>query len=102
MSSGSRQRDRVERQRLARHVDVGRAQGVPLSADFVQDRLRFADQLPEGMTSSMHNDLERGNRLEVPWLSADVARRGEKLGVPTPYNTAVHDILALHAEGRRA
>jgi len=52
------------------------------------------------MTSSMHNDLERGNRLEVEWLSGDMSRRGEKLGVPTPFNTAVYDILAIHAQGR--
>ncbi len=81
-------------------VDVAIAQGVHLAPDFAADRLRFCDQLPESMTTSMHNDLERGNRLEVEWLSGDVSRRGEKLGVPTPFNTAVYDILAIHAQGR--
>jgi len=81
-------------------VDVGIAQGVRLSPDFAEDRLAFCDQLPEGMTSSMHHDLERGNRLEVQWLSGDVSRRGERLGVPTPINTAVYDMLAIHANGR--
>ncbi|HAL38135.1 MAG TPA: 2-dehydropantoate 2-reductase [Polaromonas sp.] len=81
-------------------VDVAIAQGVHLAPDFVDNRLRFCDQLPESMTSSMHNDLERGNRLEVEWLSGDVSRRGEKLGVRTAVNTAVYDILALHANGR--
>ena len=82
-------------------VDVGRAEGVALPADFAQDRLRFCDQLPEGMSASMRHDLERGNRLEVEWLSGDVSRRGDRLGVPTPFNTAVFDILALHADGSR-
>ena len=82
-------------------VDVGRAQGVALAPDFAQDRLRFCDQLPGEMTASMHRDLERGNRLEVEWLSGDVSRRGERLGVPTPLNTAVFDILALQADGSR-
>lgn len=81
-------------------VEVGLAEGVQLAPDFVENRLAFCDQLPEGMTSSMHHDLERGNRLEVQWLSGDVSRRGELLGVPTPFNTAVYDILALHADGR--
>ena len=81
-------------------VDVGRAEGVGLAADFAQDRLRFCDQLPESMTSSMHNDLERGSRLEVEWLSGDVSRRGERLGIATPVNTTVFDILAMHAGGR--
>ncbi|MCW5626303.1 MAG: 2-dehydropantoate 2-reductase [Burkholderiales bacterium] len=81
-------------------VDVGRAEGVGLAADFAQDRLRFCDQLPESMTSSMHNDLERGSRLEVEWLSGDVSRRGERMGIATPVNTTVFDILARHAGGR--
>ena len=81
-------------------VDVAIAQGVPIARDFVADRLRFCDQLPETMTSSMHNDLERGNRLEVEWLSGDVSHRAEMLGVATPFNTVVFDILAIHAQGR--
>nr|WP_315430572.1 2-dehydropantoate 2-reductase [uncultured Albidiferax sp.] len=91
---------RVLQQVMEEAVAVGRAQGVPLAADFAADRLRFCDQLPEGMTSSMAHDLERGNRLEVPWLSGDVVRRGAELGVPTPANAVLHGILAPHAEGR--
>jgi 2-dehydropantoate 2-reductase len=64
--------------------------------------MAFADQLPATMTSSMHNDLERGNRLEVAWLSGDVVARGARLGVATPCNRAIFDILSLHSEGRAA
>jgi 2-dehydropantoate 2-reductase len=53
------------------------------------------------MTSSMHHDLERGNRLEVPWLSGGVVSLGERVDVPTPLNRAIATILALHADGRR-
>jgi 2-dehydropantoate 2-reductase len=42
------------------------------------------------MTSSMHNDLERGNRLEVDWLSGAVVELGRAAGVPTPVNRAVN------------
>lgn len=80
-------------------VDVGRAEGVGLAADFAQDRLRFCDGLPADMTASMLRDLERGNQLEVEWLSGDVSARGRRLGIPTPYNTAVFDILAVHSKG---
>ena len=79
-------------------VAVGRALGVALPADFADNRLAFADTLPRDMTSSMHHDLERGNRLEVEWLSGGVVKLGEPKGVPTPANRAVWDILALHAE----
>jgi len=54
------------------------------------------------MTSSMHHDLERGNPLEVRWLSGGVVELGQQKGVPTPLNRAITDILALHAAGTRA
>jgi 2-dehydropantoate 2-reductase len=81
-------------------VQVARAEGVALPADYAHDRLAFCDQLPATMTSSMHNDLERGGRLEVPWLSGDVVARGARLGIPTPCNRAIFDILSVHADGR--
>jgi len=80
-------------------VAVGRAKGVALSPDFADQRLAFMDTLPPGMTSSMHNDLERGNRLEVAWLSGAVVRLGRAAGVPTPANRAVYAALKLHAGG---
>ena len=83
-------------------VAVGRAHGVALPEDFADNRLAFADTLPYDMTSSMHHDLERGNRLEVDWLSGGVVELGREAGVPTPMNRAVCDILALHALGKDA
>jgi 2-dehydropantoate 2-reductase len=82
-------------------VAVGRALGVDLPADFADQRLAFADTLPADMTSSMHHDLERGNRLEVKWLSGGVVDLGRQAGVATPANRAVCDILALYAEGTK-
>lgn len=81
-------------------VAVGRAHGVALPADFADNRMAFGDTLPADMTSSMHHDLEKGNRLEVEWLSGGVVKLGAEKGIPTPCNRAVCDILALHAGGR--
>jgi 2-dehydropantoate 2-reductase len=83
-------------------VAVGRAQGVALPEDFAEQRFAFVDSLPADMTASMHHDLQRGQRLEVKWLSGGVAEMGAALGVPTPANRAVYDILVLHADGRRS
>jgi 2-dehydropantoate 2-reductase len=80
-------------------VAVGRAKGVDLPADFAEDRLAFCDTIPATMTSSMHHDLNRGNRLELPWLSGGVAGFGHELGIPTPKNDAIVDILELYAPG---
>ena len=82
-------------------VDVGRAHGVDLPADYVRTALERADTVSPQMTSSMHHDLQRGNRLEVRWLSGGVVELGRAKGVPTPLNRAIADILALHAEGAR-
>jgi 2-dehydropantoate 2-reductase len=81
-------------------VAVGRAHRVDLPEDYAEQRLDFADSVPPEMSSSMHHDLERGNRLEVAWLSGGVVELGQAVGVPTPANRAVWDILALHADGK--
>jgi 2-dehydropantoate 2-reductase len=83
-------------------VQVARAEGVDLPADYAAQRLAFADGLPATMSASMHHDLQRGSRLELPWLSGDVVARGLRLGVATPCNRAVVDLLSVHADGAPA
>jgi len=80
-------------------VAVGRAHGVDLPEDYAEVRLKLADDVAHDMTSSMHHDLERGNPLEIRWLSGGVVELGREKGVPTPLNRAIADILALHAAG---
>lgn len=81
---------------------VGRAKGVALDADAAEKQLRFMDGLPYNMIASMLGDLQRGRRLELPWLSGAVVRLGEALGVPTPANRFVYAALKLYADGRPA
>jgi len=80
-------------------VAVGRALGVELADDFVEQRMASIETLPPQMTASMQGDLARGNRLELPWLSGAVVELGRQVGVPTPLNRAVTAILALYANG---
>ncbi|NEB20445.1 ketopantoate reductase family protein [Streptomyces coelicoflavus] len=87
---------------MAETVAVARASGVRLDGDFARDRLDFCDTLPAAMTSSMHNDLDKGNRLELPWLSGGVVELAGRLDVPVPRNRTVADILAPHVLGRPA
>jgi len=81
---------------------VGRAHGVRLPEDFGEERMAFVDTLPPTMTASLQLDLERGNPLEVEWLSGAVVELGAAVGVPTPIHRAARDILILHAQGRKA
>jgi 2-dehydropantoate 2-reductase len=80
-------------------VAVGRALGVALQEDYAEQRLAFADGVSPAMTSSMHHDLQRGNRLEVDWLAGAVVDLGAKAGVATPLCRAVRDIMTLHSSG---
>ncbi len=75
---------------------VGRARGVPLSADVVDRALAFARGLEPHMRSSLAHDLSQGNRLEVETLAGSVVRYGRDVGVPTPFNFAIYACLKPH------
>ena len=79
---------------------VARAKGVDLPDDFVERTLAHCDRLPFEMKSSMLQDLERGRRLELPWLSGMIARLGGELGVATPTHAFIATALKLHVDGR--
>jgi len=85
---------------IAETVAVGRARGARLEDGLEAKQLAFAEGLPAEMKASMLGDLERGNRLELPWLTGAVARLGRELGVPTPVSEVVYAVLKLHAEGQ--
>lgn len=82
-------------------VAVGRAKGVDLGPDAVPRTLAWIETLPAQGRASMAIDLERGNRLELPWLSGAVVRLGKELGVPTPVHAFICAILKLHQEGKK-
>jgi len=83
-------------------VAVAKAKGVKLDGDLVDKLLQRLDGLPRGMVASMLGDLERGNRLELPWLSGGVVQMGKELGVPTPANSFVVVALKHYINGRPA
>ncbi len=85
---------------LAEALAVARARGIALPEEFVNATLARTDQLPATMKSSMLEDLERGKRLELPWLSGAIVRMGTELGVPTPVHGFITSALKLHADGR--
>jgi len=87
---------------MAEVVTVARARGVRLAPDLVEGLLRRLDGLPREMVASMLGDLERGNRLELPWLSGGVTAMGRELGVPTPANQFIATALKPYVDGRPA
>ncbi len=85
---------------LEEAIAVARAEVVDLPTDYAKDRLAFIDTLPDRMTSSMADDLARGRRLELAWLSGAVVRLGAAHGLDTPAHRFAEAVLSLHAEGR--
>lgn len=84
---------------VAEAVAVGRAEGIRLPDDQVAQTMAFVDGLPYEMKASMLHDLERGNRLELDWLTGAVARRGERHGIATPQSERVVAALTPCKEG---
>lgn len=81
-------------------VAVGRAKGVALDRAAVARTMERIDGLPPQGRASMAVDLERGNPLELPWLSGAVVRLGREQGVATPVHDVICKILKLHQGGR--
>jgi 2-dehydropantoate 2-reductase len=80
--------------------EVGRAKGVPLPADAVEKILVFIGHAPPTMKASMALDLERGNRLELPWLNGKVVELGRQLGVATPTHGMIYAMLKPYVMGK--
>ena len=88
------------RQLMEEAVAVATAQGVTLEPAYIEQRLAsLTGQIEPGMKASMAHDLDRGNRLELDWLSGKVRELGRTLGVPTPASDTVYTVLKLHRMG---
>jgi 2-dehydropantoate 2-reductase len=80
-------------------IDVGRASGVALPADALEKIVDFTSHAPPTMKASMALDLDRGNRLELPWLGGKVVELGGQLGVPTPTHGMMYAMLKPYIMG---
>ena len=87
------------RQIMEEVMSVANAKGIPLTNENIETRLDYIDSLPGQAKVSMALDLERGNRLELPWLSGAVVRMGQELSVPTPANQVICAALKHYIAG---
>jgi 2-dehydropantoate 2-reductase len=82
-------------------VAVGRARGIGFPEDYADQRLAFADTLPEDMRSSMYHDLAAGKPLELDWLNGAVVEMGKAEGIATPANAEIYAQLKSRRHGDR-
>jgi 2-dehydropantoate 2-reductase len=78
---------------------VARAKRIALPTDAVDKVLEFIGHAPPAMKASMALDLERGNRLELPWLGGKVVALGRELGVATPVHSMMYALLKPYIMG---
>jgi 2-dehydropantoate 2-reductase len=81
---------------------VAHAKGVAVPESTVADVAAAYTALPPQAKASMLEDLERGRRIELPWLSGAVVRIGREVGVDTPTHRFINAVLKPHVKGTLA
>ena len=87
---------------LRETVAVGLAEGVRLRSDIADKTLAQMRSMPPHHTTSMGNDLIRGNRLELPWFAGKVVELGRRHGIETPVNGFIYAALKPYVNGAPA
>jgi 2-dehydropantoate 2-reductase len=79
---------------------VAHAKGVNVAKTMDDDVAAAYKALPPQAKASMLEDLERGRRIELPWLSGAVVRLGREAGVATPIHRFIATVLKPYIGGR--
>ncbi len=87
---------------MAETVAVGRARGVDLPDERVDEWFQAATEINPMVYGSMYHDLAAGRRLEVEALNGTVVRFGQDHRIPTPLNFAIFAALQPYADGAPA
>lgn len=82
-------------------IAVGVAKGIAFPSDLREGTMGLIRNFPASSKSSMLEDLERGRRLELPWLSGAVVRLGREAGVPTPIHQFITTVLTPFVGGAK-
>jgi 2-dehydropantoate 2-reductase len=80
---------------VAEAVAVARAEGVNLPAEGLVEKVLAVGKAMPTQISSTAQDIGLGKRTEIDALNGHVARRGAALGVPTPVNTTLWQLVKL-------
>jgi 2-dehydropantoate 2-reductase len=83
-------------------MKVAHASGVALPPEVLGEMMAMVKGLPPNAKSSMLEDLERGKRIELPWLSGAVVRIGAAHDVATPIHRFINTVLQPHVNGAPA
>jgi 2-dehydropantoate 2-reductase len=80
---------------VAEAIAVAQADGVNLATQGLLEKVLAVGRAMPTQVSSTAQDIGLGKRTEIDALNGHVARRGAALGVPTPVNTALWQLVKL-------
>ncbi len=78
-------------------VDVARALGFNLDPQEIEKRIKDVALLTKGNHSSMLQDIARGAQTEIDAICGVVCRAGQEIGVPTPINLTLWQLIEAKA-----
>lgn len=73
--------------------------GVHLLADEAVQRVEGVCRATSKNLSSMLQDVRRGKRTEIEFINGAVVREGERLGIPTPLNRLLTQLISKNSPG---
>ena len=74
---------------------IAKAEGVKNSETMIDETIKHLHtMIPEGKTS-MLQDVEAGRKTEVAMFAGTIIKMGKELGIPTPYNKVIKDMIEI-------
>lgn len=89
----------VYRLLLTEMQTLASTKGISLPADFVEKTMERMKSLPEGSTSSMHQDFRKGLPLEVESLQGAAVRLSQQTKVNLPTITTIYGLIKPYEQG---
>ncbi|GAX91152.1 ketopantoate reductase family protein [Effusibacillus lacus] len=89
----------VFRLALSEMRDLAGAKGVTLSERFADKTVDNMYRLPEGATSSMHQDFRKGLPLEVEYLQGAAVRIARQAGIEVPTVRTLYGLIKPYEYG---
>ncbi len=89
----------VYRLLLTEMQTLAATKGIALPADFVEKTMERMKSLPDGSTSSMHQDFRKGLPLEVESLQGAAVRLSQQTKVNLPTMTTIYGLIKPYEQG---
>lgn len=77
-------------------IRVANAQGIALSQADIDNMIATMRKINPKAKTSMVQDREQGRKSEVEIFAGEIIRQGQKLGIPTPYNVMMYNLIKAY------